>query len=251
MRPDEYRFLYELEERHWWFVGMRRVVASLLDRDLPAGALQILDAGCGTGFMLTWLRRYGSNPSVYGLDRDPAALEYSAHRGEKRLVRGKVEALPFAADFFDLVTSFDVIYALPEREAKESFRELARVVKQGGLVLIRVPAFGFLYSQHDRAVDTQHRYTRKELQARLEEQGLKVVRITYANSILFPLVLLWRGLSRSNRSDPQSDVRPLPRLLRWLNPILGWLFALEAVWLRRLPFRLAVGVSVIALARKA
>ena len=250
MRPDEFKFLYELEQNHWWFVGMRRVVASLLDGVVPVGPLRILDAGCGSGFMLGWLRRYGTGPVVYGLDYDSEALRYSARRGEKYLARGTVAALPFATASFDLVTSFDVLYTFTELEVKEPFAELARVTKRDGLVLVRVPAFQFLYSQHDRAVDTQHRYTVGELRARLEEQGLKVVRVTYANSILFPVVVVWRWLTRSDRPDPQSDVRPLPKPLRWLNPLLGGLFAFEAAWLKYLPFRLAVGTSAIALARK-
>jgi SAM-dependent methyltransferase len=250
MTPDEYKFLYELEERHWWFVGMRRIVAALLDGAAPAGAGRILDAGCGTGLMLSWLRRYGKQSSVIGLDYNSLALRYSAQRGEGPLVEASIAAMPFPSNSFDLVTTFDVLDSFPVPGAAAPFAELARVLKPGGVLLVRVPAFQFLYSQHDRAVYTEHRYTARELRQRLEEQGLTVARTTYAMAILFPVALVWRWLTRSQHDSPQSDVRPLPGPLRWLNSPLAGLLAIEAAWLRWLPWRLPFGLSVMALARK-
>jgi ubiquinone/menaquinone biosynthesis C-methylase UbiE len=250
MTPDEYKFLYELEERHWWFVGMRRIVAALLDGAVPGRAERILDAGCGTGLMLSWLRRYGKESSVFGLDFSSFAVRYSAQRGERLLVEGSIAAMPFPSECFDLVTTFDVLDSFPVPGAAAPFGELARVLKPGGVLLVRVPAFQFLYSQHDRAVCTEHRYTARELRQRLEEQGLTIARTTYAITILFPVALAWRWLTRSRTDNPQSDVRPLPGPLRWLNPLLAGLLAMEAAWLRWLPWRLPFGLSVMALARK-
>jgi len=250
MTPDEYKFLYELEERHWWFVGMRKIVAALLDGAVPARSLRILDAGCGTGLMLSWLRRYGKESSVFGLDYSSFAVRYSAQRGERLLAEGSIATIPFPSDCFDLVTTLDVLDSFPVAAAAAPFAELARVLKPGGVLLVRVPAFQFLYSQHDRAVYTEHRYMARELRQRLEEQELTVARTTYAITILFPVALVWRWLTRSRRDSPQSDVRPLPGPLRWLNPLLAGLLAIEAAWLRWLPWRLPLGLSVMALARK-
>jgi SAM-dependent methyltransferase len=250
MTPDEYRFLYELEEHHWWFVGMRKLVAALLDGAIASESRRFLDAGCGTGLMMAWLRRYGKDAAMFGLDYDPHAVRYTSGRGEKCVAQGSIATMPFPAGSFDVVTSFDVLDSFRVADAMVPFAELARVVRPGGILLVRVPAFQFLYSQHDRAVYTEHRYTARELRVRLEEQGLRVERVTYANSILFPIVFVWRWLTRSNRADPQSDVRPLPKALRWLNPLLAGLFGLEAAWLKILPWRLPVGVSVMALAQK-
>lgn len=250
MTPDEYRFLYELEEHHWWFVGMRKIVAALLDGKVSKVGTRILDAGCGTGLMLSWLRRYGNPAAVYGLDYDARALGFCAARGEKRIAQGTLASTPFSAGAFDLVTSFDVLDSFPVRAASAPFGELARVLKPGGVLLVRVPAFQFLFSQHDRAVYTRHRYTAGELRARLQEHGLKVVRVTYANTFLFPIVLVWRWLTRSERPNPQSDVRPLSMALRRLNPVLAGLFAIEAAWLRLTPWRLPYGASVLAMATK-
>jgi SAM-dependent methyltransferase len=250
MTPGEYKFLFELEEHHWWFVGMRKVVASLLEGRPPEKQLRILDAGCGTGLMLEWLRRYGRVSEVHGLDFDSHAVRYCSLRGEERLVQGSIAAIPYPKDSFDLAITLDVLDSYPADDVSSPCAELARIMKPGGWLLVRVPAFQFLYSQHDRAVYTKHRYTAGELRARLEEQGLRVERITYANTILFPVVAIWRWLTRSSRPHPQSDVRPLPSPLRWLNPLLAGLLAVEAAWLRHTPWGLPLGVSVLALARK-
>ena len=250
MTPDENEFLYELEERYWWFAGMRKIVAAMLDRAVPAGPLRILDAGCGTGLMLSWLRRHSAGGAIFGLDFSSEALGFSAQRGERRLVEGSIAALPFPNACFDLVTTFDVLDSFEVADVSRPFGELARVLKPGGIILLRVPAFQYLYGRHDRAVYTKHRYRIGELRQRLEAQDLVVERVTYANTILFPVAALWRMLTRSGGGDPQSDVRPLPRVIRWLNPVLAALLGIEAAWLRHTGWRLPFGLSAIALARK-
>jgi len=250
MTPDENKFLYELEERYWWFAGMRKIVAAMLDRAMPAGPLRILDAGCGTGLMLSWLRRYSAGGPTFGLDYSSEALGFSAQRGERGLVEGSIADLPFPNACFDLVTTFDVLDSFEVADVSKPFGELARVLKPGGVILLRVPAFQYLYGRHDRAVYTKHRYRTSELQERLAAQGLVVERATYANTILFPVAALWRMLTRSVGGDPQSDVRPLPRAIRWLNPVLAALLGIEAAWLRHTRWRLPFGLSAIALARK-
>jgi SAM-dependent methyltransferase len=250
MTPEEYKYLYELEEHHWWFEGMRRITAALLDGRPPARPLRILDAGCGTGLMLSWLRRYGVGSRVYGVDISSDALRYCSLRGEKLLVQASVAELPLPAGTFDLVVSFDVLDSFPLSEAARPFAELARVLKPGGLLLVRVPAFQFLYSEHDAAVFTVHRYRLAELARCVTGQGLKAEVLTYANTILFPAAALWRWSRRSRREGAQSDVRPLPRTVRWLNPLLARLLFLEAGWLRHVRRCLPVGLSAIALARK-
>lgn len=116
-------------------------------------------------------------------------------------------------------------------------------------MLIRLPALQSLYSSHDRAIRTAHRYSRDELVHCFEAQGLKLERATYANTILFPVAAVRRWLGRS-RQGTKSDVRPLPTGLGWLNLPLGWALSLEAAWLRRPGSQLPVGLSVLGIARK-
>lgn len=250
MNSEEYRFLFELEERHWWFVGMRKITAALLDPLLPSGPRRILDAGCGTGFMLGWLRQYCEGRDLYGLDFSAEALNYCAQRGEHLLLRGSVEDLPFPDRAFDVVISLNVLeyFALPE--AQRAISEMTRVLKEGGLIFVRTSAFQYLYSEHDRAISGVHRYTVTEVKQCLLRQGLELERLTYANTLLFPVAMVWRWLRRPGRRPPQSDVRPLPRGLRWANVWLARILTLEAAWFRHFRCPLPAGLSVIGIARK-
>ena len=117
-------------------------------------------------------------------------------------------------------------------------------------MIVRTSAFQYLYGEHDRAVSAVHRYTAGELRKRLECEGLEPQRVTYANTLLFPAAVVWHWLHRRNRQQPQSDVRPLPWGLRWTNAWLVHALALEAAWLKRLPWGLPFGLSVIGIARK-
>lgn len=250
MTPEEYKFLYELEEHHWWFEGMRRITAALLDSRAPAKPLRILDAGCGTGFMLLWLARYSRSQDVFGVDISSNALRFCSARRKSSLVQSSLTNLPFPADTFDLITTFDVLDEISSAGVRLAYAELARVLKRGGVLLVRVPAFQWLYSDHDKAIGTQHRYVADELVECLAGQSLELDRVTYANTLLFPVAVLWRWLRGSRLHRPHSDVRPLPRSLRWLNPFLVQLLAVEAAWLKHFRWRLPVGLSVIAIARK-
>jgi SAM-dependent methyltransferase len=249
MNPEEYGAMYELEEGYWWFVGMRKIVAALLDPLAGRGTVRILDAGCGTGYMLSWLRRYSKDRQVVGLDISLDALKFCRQRSESLLIQASTTDLPLPSNTFDFVFSFDVLVLLSGERAAAALSELTRVLKPGGILFVRLAAFQSLYSSHDRATGTVHRYTREELVRCLKAQDLILVRATYANTLLFPVEALWRYLHKSSRGT-WSDVRPLPKGTRWMNPLLEMLLSLEAVWLRRPRTQFPAGLSVIAVARK-
>ena len=154
-------------------------------------------------------------------------------------------ALPLRAASVDLVTSFDVIYHGWVESDERAVRELVRTLRPGGLLLVRVPALMLLWGAHDEAVHSRHRYTARELEELFTNAGLEVVRVTYCNSILFPVLALRRTLDRW-LGRHGSDVEFLPAPLEWL--FLRFL-RLEA-WLIGLGIRLPVGASVVAVGRK-
>src|ERR1044072_4757248 len=129
LRAQDYADLYALEEGLWWFVGMREVKRAMLERVCPPGrARDVLDAGCGTGGMLTWLGRYADGGRVAGIDFSADALDFCRSRGLSDVVQASVTALPFAEESFDLVTSFDVLVQLPGEGSDElAMREMFRV----------------------------------------------------------------------------------------------------------------------------
>ncbi len=242
MDSSEYAAMYEAEDSHWWYVGMRRIAASVLGAQLqPGKPLVILDAGCGTGGNLLFLESYGT---PVGLDVSATALGFCQRRGLDRLVHGSVMSLPFPDGVFDLVTSLDVLYHRAVLDDAQALREARRVLTPGGWLLVRVPAYDWLRGRHDVAVHTRHRYTAAELANKVCDAGLTVLRLSYANCLLFPIALAKRLAERIMPPGAGSDVGPPPAGNRQLAAIL----ALEALWLRR--WALPWGLSVICLARK-
>ena len=246
MEREQYELMFRQEERHWWYVGMRRISAALLDRFPPrdrSSGLDILDAGCGSGGMTRFLARWGR---VTGIDVAPEAIAFARRRGVKRLVRGSVVELPLCSASFDLVTSFDVLYHVGVENDLAALAELHRVLRPGGVLQIRLPAYDWIRGAHDQAVYTRHRYTRRELMAKLEAVGFHVEHASYANFLLFPIAPAKRLLERRNGGGRVTDLWQPPGPL---NRALADLLALEAPWVGGpgLPW----GLSLFAVGRKA
>src|SRR5262245_57267892 len=233
--------MFEAEERQWWYAGMRAIVAALLESAPGAAAGgRVLDAGCGTGNNLVHLARHGR---AFGVDLSRDALQFCRSR-QVVVAQASVLALPFADAAFDLVTSFDVIYHRWVTDDRAALFELQRVLKPGGLLLVRVPALKLLWGAHDAAVLSRHRYTRPELVQLFAGAGLEPLRATYCNSLLFPLLLLRRTLDRLTGRHG-SDVGFLPGPLEALFTAL---LKIEARLVRHVS--LPVGASVMVLGRK-
>lgn len=247
MEPDYYRRYFELEDRHWWFIGRREVLLRQLDRHFRprAGAdATVLDFGCGTGAMLGYLARYGQ---VQGVDASAEAVGFCRERGVEAVIRADGLPLPFEAGSFDLVTALDVIEHVDRDD--ELLAELHRVAKPGGTLLVTVPAFRFLWGQQDEVSHHKRRYTAPELRERIAAAGWRVERLTYFNTLLFPPIAAVRVLRRAGRraGPPRSDFElSNPPAV---NRLLAWIFSLEAPLVER--YDLPFGVSVLALARRA
>jgi SAM-dependent methyltransferase len=245
MRTDEYRAMFDLEERLWWYVGMRAVTASILDVELGRKSTpRLLDVGCGTGFSLAWLRERFNSQAAFGVDLSTHAAALWRLRDLDTVSIASAGELPFAAAEFDLVTCFDVIYQLDRAEARTALREMRRVLKPGGLLFIREPAYDWMRGAHDLAVGTRHRYTRGELRRLLASEGFAPKRVTYVNALLFWAAVPHRLLSRL-RGEAQSDVKPVPDLM---NALFSSALRLEARLVNRVTF--PFGLSVVALAEK-
>ncbi len=243
MDPSEYQTIYTVEDRHWWYTGMRRITLALLEETYGGRAdLDVLDAGSGTGGALGYLARFGR---VTGIDYSPLALDFCRARAHSRLAQGSVTALPFAPASFDLVTSFDVLYHRAVGDPGDALTEFRRVLRPGGRALLRLPAYDWLRGRHDAVIHTARRFTTSGLLDWLCEAGFAVERLTYANTLLFPLAAAKRLLEPLLPGPPgHSDVTPNPV---WFDAALSAVLGLEAAWLRRrdLPF----GLSVVALGR--
>ena len=246
MREDLYDDFFAVETRHWWFCARRLIIESLLRRHLgSAGASRIADVGCGTGANLAMLHRVGQ---PVGLDGSWNALKFSHARGEPNLVAGILPTLPCQSGSFDVVCALDVIEHVTDDDS--AVQELVRICKPGGLLVITVPAYQWLWSEHDVVNEHKRRYTRSTLAARLQLPQLEVLQLTYINSLLAPPLMAYRlvrnVLDRFQKKPQATADLFLPRPA--VNRLLNWVFSLEQHWLKRgnFPF----GISVLCTLRK-
>ena len=247
MHPDEYRVMFEVEDGHWWYRGLRVMLKGMLARYVAADAPRpkILDAGCGTGANLKLLESYGH---ALGVDISEQAIAFCRERGipDDRVMQASVTELPFPEGHFDLAVSFDVICNIVDDVG--AFAEIGRVLKPGGIFIVQLPAYQWLWSTHDIAVGHKWRYTARSVREKLACAGFAVERLTHANTLFFPFVATRRVLDRRTLGDGhaiRSEVTPLPR------PVNGLLSALYTAETRAgAHINLPYGLSIIAVARK-
>jgi SAM-dependent methyltransferase len=206
---------------------------------------RIIDSGTGTGRNLDWLREFGGD--VVGLDRSPTGIAEARAAG-RRVVQGVVDALPFRDGCADVVTSFDVIYSLPDEVEARAFAEMYRVLAPGGVMLVNAAALDILHGSHSTLTMEVRRYTRSRLASRLTRAGFRVERITYTNTTLFLPALAVRGLERLTGRAAEASENDLTTPPAPINGTLNAALAAEAAWLRMA--NLPIGTSVMAVARK-
>lgn len=236
------------ERSHFWFRGFRWFLQPVLARVLAGRpAARILDCGCGTGSNLRMLDALGE---AYGFDLTWRGLQFAHAQGRRRIAQASIGAIPFASGSFDLVTSFDVFQCLPDPVERDAAREMARVLKPGGVAVFNFAALEVLRGSHSAFAEEVRRYTPRQVRQLLEGAGLVVERLTFAYASLFPLMLAVRvghrylgGNGEAESGEWEIEVPSPP-----VNALLTAAVAAEAAALRvvNMPF----GSSIICHARK-
>ena len=229
------------EDHHWWFVGKRLLVSALLGDRLDRPGLRVLDVGCGTGGVLAHLCAHAA---TVGVDRSVQALRHSANRGVQSVACADMDRLPFGRARFDVILMLDVLEHFPDDTAVVA--EARALLRPGGALLVSVPAYQTLFSEHDRAVQHLRRYSAPHLRRVLEAGGFAVRRLTYTNVAALPPAAIVRGLLPRLGISPGAGT-DFREHTPWVNRALVGVYRLEAAVLRVLP-RLPAGLSVAAVA---
>jgi ubiquinone/menaquinone biosynthesis C-methylase UbiE len=246
MKQEYEAHYHRVEERHWWFRGRRDLVHALVLAANADRGCAILEVGCSGGPLIQELQEAGYD-HVTGLDISEEAIALARQRGLSDTHVMDAQKLSFADERFDVVTASDVLEHLAD--APLALREWRRVLKANGVLIVFVPAFRWLWSEHDEANRHQHRYRRRELEALLTANGFIVERSSYWNFSLFFPVALMRVLKRLlpwKKVAESGDIFAAPRPI---NTALTWLLHCENRWLRR-GWNLPVGISVMVIARR-
>lgn len=248
MKEKFYTEYYEIENVHWWFLGRWHILLNLIRREFNhrSEGIRALDVGCGTGTMLGYLESFGP---AFGVDCSAEAIRFCQSRGRNQLVQSFATALPYKDESFDLVCALDLLEHVSDDIA--SLEEFGRVCRPDGRVLITVPAYRFLWGRQDEISSHLRRYTAKELRAKIQRAGLAVRKLTYFNTLMFPLIALIRLRRRLLPHLPDSELKSDFTMTRpgRLNDLLVSVFSAESAIINRMsmPF----GVSILAVASKA
>ena len=243
MQHHTYSIMYEVEGKHWWFFGRRRIIEGFIEsicREIGKRKPRILDVGCGTGANLQMLSQFGV---AEGVDISSEALEFCRARGLSKVKQGAAETLPYEDASFDLVTGLDVVEHLDDDVI--GLAEMRRVLRPRGRALLFVPAFMFLWGVQDDISHHRRRYALHELKQKLIEAGFSIERATYANLTFFLPILIGRVLMRLTRIRPSSENNIT---IGALNGLLGRILGAEGWWLQRMNF--PFGVSIVCVARR-
>jgi SAM-dependent methyltransferase len=206
----------------WWYRGLRVLARSLLLRALArsGAAGPVLDAGCGTGGMLQALGGEAGGRPTLGLEYDAVAASLASAKAGRPVAAASVDRMPFAPSVLAAYVSLDAL-CHGGVEPEQALADARRCLKPGAVALFNLPAYRWLLSAHDRRVHNTRRFTRGEVRALLARHGFRVVRSSYWNTFLFPLMLLHRLLERA---DAESDVRDFPA---WQDALFSGVLAVE------------------------
>ena len=246
MNPAELVNIARFEREFWWYRGMEQILFHLLDpivkrRAGETACATAVEAGCGTGHTALRLeQRYGWRMFPADLQRE--ALAFATGQGCLRLTQADIAALPFPDRCFDAAVSLDVMVYIPRGQEASAIRELVRVLAPGGLLVLRTAALEMLRSHHAEFTGERQRFNRSQIVKLVSDHGVKVLRCTYANSVLLPIALAkFRLIEPLMRRPAESGVQPVAG---WLDRLLYAVLELEAKWLGS-GWNLPLGQSLI------
>ena len=245
MEKNEYRIMYDIEKTYWWFKGKQFLIDLFLRTHLSESKdNKLLDIGSGTGIILELMKKHGIG---YGIELSSLGIKMLKRRDLNLIVQSDVNRpMPFKKDVFSAITCLDVLEHLENDFG--ILKEMLRICKPGGVIIITVPAMQFLWSPHDEALHHKRRYTKKQIVDKIAPLNCIVIKASYFNGTLFlPITVVRKSklLFRKNREVKSDFFMALPN---WLNRVLYFLYSTELSCLRfvNIPF----GVSALLIIQK-
>lgn len=245
MREDFEKQYHDVESKHWWFKSRRNYILDLL-KGQPRNS-KVLDIGCSSGILLNELKETGFDLSnLYGIDISPAAIENCKANGVSNAFLMDAQDITLS-EKFDVIIASDCLEHLEnDKKALNNWYEL---LNEGGLLLVFVPAFMSLWSNHDEVNMHQRRYTLGELESKLGALNVRILKSSYWNFFLFLPVFVYRWLAKFLPSGQKSETGDLTEPPAVVNSALTALLNSENKMLKFINF--PVGVSAFCIAKKA
>ena len=254
--PDYYQRLYDVEEQHWWAVGMRNAMNALLKGPLQhRQSLRVLDVGCGTGYLLTHLDHYSLASEPVGIDISPHALQFCRRRGASSLAVASATDLPFVSESFDLIICIDTVQHISGPGAdRKAVEEFARLLAPEGVLYIRTNSARGHAPLRGADPDQYRRYNLSTMTEILLDAGLQVERATYLNMLPGLWAMFRERLRRRSQSSaaigPGLAIRPYSTRMHWLNRLMRGVPRVESWFIGAMNVNLPFGHSTAFVARR-
>ncbi|MGE5427931.1 MAG: class I SAM-dependent methyltransferase, partial [Methylococcaceae bacterium] len=243
MEKSEYTRMYTLETSFWWYRVLHELVETTIQKQKPKGKIRILDAGCGTGRMMEICQKYGK---VEGIDYSTDAVDYARKRGLDNVHLGDLNEVQLQPGSYDIIVSLDVLYHAAIKNDRAIVEKFYDALKEGGLLIINLPAFDYLKRSHDIVVHAKKRYRKKAFKKELKEAGFSNLHSSYRMPLLYFIILITKIFHpKPGAQDSESDLKEIPR---WLNRLLLSMGRAEN-WLIRRGIPLPVGSSLFVVAK--
>ena len=243
---EEYEKIYhQIENIHWWNCSRRDFIIRLIRIKKINRQYKILDIGCSTGLLIDELSEL-TNTEISGIDLSDNAINSCHERGllNTRVMSG--DKLEYKDSSFDIVIASDCLEHI--NDDQKALNEWYRVLKNGGQLIIFVPAFKFLWSEQDHLSEHFRRYNRNELRLKLEKSMFKINRISFWNSLLFIPTFLTRFYYGINQTETKMKYNQLQLPSSFINKLLISLLKLENSILTN--YNMPIGVSLFAICSK-
>lgn len=242
MEIAEYKNIYDNEKTHFFYVSTHYLIISIIKQFYKNKKIKILDAGCGTGLLAKKMQRFGE---ITGVDLNSQALYFSKKHGIK-VIKSSIEKLPFKDATFDIVVSIDVLTHKLIKDDLIPLREFHRILKPGGILILRVSANKWLKLNHDKYVLVTHRYEKQELENKLSKTGFKAEKISFVGFSLFiPIVIrhLWEKIL-----TPKETKSVIEKINPIINTLMTKILLFEADLFNKIDF--PFGIGLIAISKK-
>lgn len=245
MEVKYYQVQYQYEQTHWWYLGRRSVIARVLQRFANRPAQDVLEIGCGSGGNLPLLSTHAA--SVTAVEMEPIAVEEAQSRGIAQIVQGKLgDKLAVFERQYDLIAMFDVLEHIEDDD--KALQQIRTLLKPGGRLVVAVPTYEYLWTEHDEIAHHYRRYSRARLLRLFRGHGYRVHYCSYFNTLLFPFacaaMLVARLLSRS----PEAAMR---QPSGWVNRLLTKIFSMEAALVPHIALPFGLSLILVAEVRQA
>ncbi len=228
-----------MQENHWWFRARRKILFSILKKHISSGNCSILEIGCGTGGNLSMLKKLGQ---VSAMEMNEFSVNYASKNNSIPVKTGWLpDNIPFTKKF-DVICLFDVLEHIQNDQA--ALKAAIKMLNPGGIIMLTIPAHKWLFGSHDKMHNHYRRYSSKDLKKKIAVSGIKLIRLSHFNFLLFPVLMITRAFDLI--VDPETALGySTPNKI--LNTILYSVFSLEKYLINKisLPF----GGSVFAIVK--